>query len=512
MKNTDLLRYIGDVDDRYILAAHRKARKKNRLPLIMSAAALLAIVVVGGGLGIYSLSSGAVKNSAGAEAAVVESAQEGFGNIDEGSEALAAASDGAYNSGGENRGNVNLLASATLPEAIAWEDYESASANWKENQVSEETAYALSSFSYRSAAALLGAGGSENECYCPYSLYIALSILADGAAGDTQNELLSLLGMEDIDLLREEAGKLYRVNYKDNEGGKLLPACSLWLDSVSNDGMPITYHQDWVMNTAASYYADVYDADFSSPDTTDALGSWIAEKTGGNLAPDANALGVTEDTVMEIINTVWYKASWAEPFDAEDTASGEFYRSDGSPSSVDFMHACLSGGYVRGSDYTKASLYLSYGNIIFILPDEGTSVDDLLKEDRLWDCFESSDYTYTDINWSVPEFSYDSNYNLASALNALGITSAFDENSADFSGISDTPLYLTTAYQGTHIALDETGIEAAAYTSLGMEAATSIGDITEPLEMNLNRPFLYLITTDDGSPLMIGVVRDPSAD
>jgi serine protease inhibitor len=30
------------------------------------------------------------------------------------------------------------------------------------------------------------------------------------------------------------------------------------------------------------------------------------------------------------------------------------------------------------------------------------------------------------------------------------------------------------------------------------------------VEMNLNRPFIYLITANDGSTLFIGVVRNPN--
>ena len=93
----------------------------------------------------------------------------------------------------------------------------------------------------------------------------------------------------------------------------------------------------------------------------------------------------------------------------------------------------------------------------------------------------------------------------------LGVTSALDPFSADFSGISDTPLYLGTAQQGTHIAINEDGVEAAAYTMIGMEAGAEPPE-EEPriIEMNLNRPFLYLITANDGSTLFIGVVRDPA--
>ena len=62
--------------------------------------------------------------------------------------------------------------------------------------------------------------------------------------------------------------------------------------------------------------------------------------------------------------------------------------------------------------------------------------------------------------------------------------------------------------QGTHIAVNEDGIEAASYSIAGMEAGAADPDEAPVVEMNLNRPFLYLITASDGSPLFFGVVRN----
>ena len=59
----------------------------------------------------------------------------------------------------------------------------------------------------------------------------------------------------------------------------------------------------------------------------------------------------------------------------------------------------------------------------------------------------------------------------------------------------------------THIAVNEDGIEAASYSFAGILAKEGVPDEVAEVDMNLNRPFLYLITAQDGSPLFMGVVR-----
>ena len=150
--------------------------------------------------------------------------------------------------------------------------------------------------------------------------------------------------------------------------------------------------------------------------------------------------------------------------------------------------------------------------MIVVLPNEGVKVDDLLTEEKLWEIFENGDYEGADVVWSVPKFETGVTYRLEDVLRELGVTDAFDPDAADFSAMSsETPLYVGQVQQGTHIAVNEDGVEAAAYTMAAVMAGEAAPEELPTVEMNLNRPFIYLITADDGSALFIGVVRDPSA-
>lgn len=501
MTNLDLLEYIGEIDDRYILESRRRPKaKKVQWPMILAACAMFAIMV---GVGAIALREHWLANTMGQEQVGVD------GPASAGSEVSPEQTQDGKDLPVSAYG-ATLLAGAEYPEAIGYEDYEAQSDRWVENQVSEDTHYALKAFAYSTAAKVF-AERTDSECYSPLSLYQALAMLAGGAEGQSQAELLSLLGQPDLETLQDQTGKLYRVNHSDNEVDILQIASSLWLDETAADGSPVSYKEDWVLSTAANYYADVYQVEFSDPETVGALGSWIAERTGGFLQPTAAELALPEDTVMALVNTLWYKVHFQEEFDPADTETGDFTRSDGTVVSAEFMHQTDDmGSYARGEGYTKAYLGLSRGSMTVVLPDEGTSVDALLTEERLWDVFESGEEKSAEVRWSVPKFETNAVYDLESSLKSLGVSDAFDWAAADFSRISDTPLVLAKVQQGTHIAVNEEGVEAAAYTLMGMEAMGLPEEDPEVIEMTLNRPFIYLIKSNNGSPLFIGVVRDPS--
>lgn len=508
----DLLRHIGNVDDKYIMESRKRPKRKPVWP--MALAAILALAIIGTGAG-YLINLGgntlftdsttgqvAEEESAAAEAPAEEAPAEEPAAPEE-----APAAEEVEEAPANVLEGVVGLANANYPEAIAYDDYDASSARWKENQVTEDTAYAMNAFSYKTAAAVLS-GTEESGCYSPLSLYHALSILAGGAEGDTRDQLLSLLGMTDPETLASEVGKLYRVNHADNEVNTLKIANSLWLDD-NVEGIPIEYDQDWVLSTAANYYADVYKAEFENPATGEALGQWIAEKTGGALQPE-----ITFDpaTAMAIVNTLHYKSMWIEPFDADNNTTGDFTLESGEAVETEFMHRTESmGNYVEGDGYLKSYLPMEQGKMIIVLPDEGQNIDDFLQEDRLWQVFENANYESAEVRWSVPKFETDASYDLMDTLKALGVSDAFDPGAADFSPMvtSDTPLYVTTLRQDTHIALNEDGVEAAAFTLVGMAMAAEPADDPKIIEMNLNRPFLYLITANDGSTLFMGVVRNP---
>ena len=146
-----------------------------------------------------------------------------------------------------------------------------------------------------------------------------------------------------------------------------------------------------------------------------------------------------------------------------------------------------------GENYTIASMGLSSrGVAFFVLPEEGATPQDLLEDPDFWEGLGQflNGGAYTKVNWSVPKFTVDSQYQLEAMLPQLGFDTACDPEAADFSGISEVErLTLSQTSHGVHFAIDEEGIEAAAYTATGMSGSS--GPPPKEIDMVLDRPFLY---------------------
>lgn len=398
-----------------------------------------------------------------------------------------------------------LRASADYPKGIAFENYDERQKLRENNPVDDSFITSINRFSYNTAFAILS-GTDGNVCCSPLSLYFALAFAGTGAAGDTQAEIFSLLGVSDAAELSKQCGNYYRSYYVDNEISKLKIANSLWLDDMVK-GETLKYKDFFINNAVQNFYASLYSADFSDESTGEAMTRWISDNTNGNPAPDLD-LDPDSDQIMSIINTIYYCDEWTDRFDADNTAEGTFTLENGTGVTCDFMNMTMdSHAFKKGDGYTHSALSLKNNtSMVIILPDEGVSVNELLDTpEKIQTIFTSGDLTYGEVVWSVPKFSYNSSFKFKTVLQKLGIKSAF-EMDADFTGITDHMAYISDVTQQTHIAINENGVEASAFTSITFYGA-AVPD--GRAEMILDRPFIYGIIDSNGTLLFAGICENP---
>ncbi len=407
--------------------------------------------------------------------------------------------------GDEAQISLKPVAAPVYPKGISFEDYEAKGKRQEENPLSESFLEAVNRFSYQTAALVLK-DSNTNQCYSPLSLYFALALAASGAGGETQEELLALLGMDDPAALSAQCGNLYRTLYTDNEICKLKIANSLWLDREVK-GQEVSFKEDFLDNATANFYATLFSADFAAPETAEAMSAWISENTNGTLAPQ---FAPDPQQIMSIINTVYFCDEWTDRFNADQTQADQFYLESGESVTCDFMNR-ISGsqGFSRGADFTRAALGLkNSGSMVFILPDAGVKAGALLASpEKITEIFTGGESKYGEVIWSVPKFNYGSSYKLKEVLRELGVARAFLPE-ADFSGITEETAYVSEVSQETHIAIDENGVEASAFTKLDL---TGAGLPEDKAEMILNRPFIFGITAANGTLLFAGVCMNPAA-
>lgn len=368
-----------------------------------------------------------------------------------------------------------------------------------EKEVSEEPKKAntedfINEFAYKTSEHLLSKG---NNNYSPLSLYYALSFANSGANGETRNELNTLLGLPQ-NIIEEEIDKLQKELYKDEEDSKLWLANSLWVEEEIN-GEKVNLEEDFLETVKDRFNAELFSMNFGSSLTGKEMGKWIAKNTNGVLEPK---LTTQKGQLAAIINTIYFKDKWISPFTEELTKQSKFTLANGETKMIDFMNQSTNSGFTKGEDYKKADLsFMGGGSMSFILPNENIDLNSLLKQDKLREIMQTETESKK-VNWVMPKFTIDSEFKLIPTLKKLGAEKAFGDQ-ADFSNmIKDIDIYIDDVLQGTHISVEEGGVEAAAYTAITFKT-TSI-DIEEPKEMILDRPFIYVISDENNNILFIG--------
>lgn len=369
--------------------------------------------------------------------------------------------------------------------------------------IPQDTLQALSDFAARSTPLAAAGHEGENLVYSPLSLWSALAMLAQCADHDSRGQLLAALGADSVETLQAQVSQVWKGLYTDDGASALLLGNSIWLNSA----MEGTYVQETLDTLAQDYYAGAYAVPMGSREADEAVTAWVSEQTRGLIGSGGPVVETSADTLALLASSLYYKAAWQNEFQASGTYKDTFTAAGGAQSQVDFMHQTAGGSLLRGDGYQAAALGTQLGEMVFVLPDEGTSPEELLGREDFLACldFFGDRVRRGEIQWSVPKFDVDSELDLLPALEQLGITDLLSPETADLSALTSLDAYLSGARQLARVTADEEGVEAAAVTILTMDATSAMPD-PEPMVMDLDRPFLFVIRCG-GVPLFVGTVN-----
>ena len=220
--------------------------------------------------------------------------------------------------------------------------------------------------------------------------------------------------------------------------------------------------------------------------------------------------GIPEDAVMYLVNALAFDGQWQEMYNEHQVRRGEFTGEDGIVQEAELMYSTeekyledeLAEGFLKyyaGNKYAFAAL----------LPREGISVREYaesLTGQQLYEML--CNPVETEVYAAIPKFQAEYGVSLNGILQEMGITDAFDENKADFSGIGLSEggnIFISKIMHKTFIEVDERGTKAGAATIVEMNDGAAV--ISEPKIVYLDRPFLYMIVDcETNVPVFIGVV------
>ena len=365
----------------------------------------------------------------------------------------------------------------------------------------------LLSFSAKAMTQILKENDHENRVFSPINIYIALGMLAETTAGNTRQQILDLLGVPSIEDARILMKGLYNNAYYDEDLKSVL-ASSVWLRDDTN------YNQDTMDSLAENYYASSFSGEMGSPEYSEAFRTWLNEQTDGLLKEQIADMEFKKQTIMTLATTVCFCAKWSQEFKKDYTETDVFHTAAGDIQ-CDFMHQSTTGSYYWGDNFSAIIKWFrpSVGDMMFILPDEGVSVYDLLEDEQVLDFigkgFEYDQSKNVIINITMPKFDISSKQDIADNLKELGITDAFDMMNADFSPLTNEAdsIWVDKVEHGVRVVADEDGVKAAAFT-----VVDEVGGIMPPeekVDFVLDRPFMFVIRIGDGLPMFIGIVENP---
>jgi serpin B len=282
------------------------------------------------------------------------------------------------------------------------------------------------------------------------------------------------------------------------------------------------FRQPFLDLLKTNYNAPFEAMDFvkNSAGATKAINSWVEQQTKQrirNLIPDG---GLDALTRLVLVNAIYLKAPWAEPFSASATKPLPFHTRESSAADVPTMNIQKSFGYGKYGGYTVVTIPYSGGELQFviILPDEVGGLSKVEAGVTGPQLVNWANLPNRDVKLSLPKFKIEPpTMPLGEALQMLGMTTAFDKpgGSANFDRMAprrppDDYLYISRVFHKTFLSLDEQGTEAAAATAVAMATRSAIMHPTEPVEVKVDHPFIFAIQhRASGACLFLGHVANP---
>lgn len=348
----------------------------------------------------------------------------------------------------------------------------------------------------------------ENQFFSPYSIATAFSILDIGAGGETKEEIEKVFGIENLETWNFLMHSFLHTQW--SEDTKVLTANSIW---ASPDGIWSENVSDEFFAPAGYYYGcEVFEADFRNEldKVSDQITAWVDENTQG-MIPDYKTAS-TKETVMSIINTVFFEGKWEYPFKGEDTEPLGYFRNEAGEweREIPMMKQWNLGlRYFETETFQGVELPYKDSTLVMdiLLPTNNSVVayHNLSVEDQqaLWAQFDTAPLEEID-TLMMPAFTMDLSIDkLPEILQKMGMVSAF-EGDADLDKIGPDR-YVSDVAHRAKIEVFEEGTRAAAITEIVTNESCALP--TDTIDFIVDSPFVYVIRdTESGIILFMGQV------
>ena len=391
---------------------------------------------------------------------------------------------------------------------------ENGNANWSVNEEVDESFLILSdaqhemvnnnnSFAFSLYNKTMG---MNSRVVSPLSVTYLMSMLANGADGETQQQILATLGW---------AGEgIQQPSLQDiNDYSRMLIEKTARLDKAVTVEIAnyVAVNKEFKLNSKfqksveRDYKAGVESLNFTSPSTLKRINDWCNDRTHGMIPSIINELD--PDAVSYLMNAIYFNGTWKDKFSKEETKQEMFRGYTRDIQYVDMMHRHGEYFYADGDGYSAVSI--PYGNGAFrmtvILPSEGSFLKDVMASmdgGKFQELQRSMEKCNVDLK--IPRFTTEVDLPLNDIISALGAPLIFSPQ-ADFSQFARGDFYVSKMFQKAKIEVSEEGTKAAAVTAAIMMMSAVRPEKKRNVVFHADSPFAYIISENStGSIYFMG--------
>lgn len=337
--------------------------------------------------------------------------------------------------------------------------------------------------------------------YSPLSITYVLSMVNAAAEGTTRAELQNTLGFGNEEI-------------KEVNG-----FCKTLIDGLPNVDTSVRIHianaiyvnknyklkKQFQQDMKGYYGASAESLDFSSKKTLNRINDWCKKKTNGMIPEILSE--VNPDAVSYLLNAIYFKAAWTNPFKERYTKMETFTTENG-PKKMPLMQQWEEYRYMQNSVF--AAVDIPYGDekwrMTVLLPEKGKKVSDVI------DYLDKEGMSFLlkmrsrDVDLKLPRFETESTTeDLIGTMKKMGIIRAFDNSQAEIRNMCNRDVYISNMLQKARIKVDENGSEAAAVTLVEIATLSACMDPLPPVVFHADHPFVYVIReASSGVILFVG--------
>jgi serpin B len=348
----------------------------------------------------------------------------------------------------------------------------------------------------------------SNIIASPFSIATALAMTLNGAEGETYQGIAQTLQLQEVDVEALNAAAQALTAHVDSLDPevRIKIVNSIWV----NPAMTLRPEYQGLVER-------VYGGRVDRLTDAATINSWIAEQTDGKITDMIDSDRVDLLTAAFLINAITFQAKWVHQFPMGDTFDRPFTTDNSTQVSPQMMTRSQSPfQYMQGDGFEF--IRLPYGNgrmsMVIALPGDVISASDLQMSAQDWTHLMVPLHRVEAVTGSLmlPKFRNEFDARPNAILRDMGMTLAYDQDRANFSGmVQSAPdnVYVSDVHHRAGIAVTEEGTEAQATTVVEMRFRGAGG--SGGFRMHIDRPFFYSIQDDRTHlPIFMGWINDPT--